>query len=57
LSAKCVPLDQQEENPPGTNGQLVLKGGFLLPVGWGEGLGCTTELNEALEPERRGEHH
>jgi hypothetical protein len=54
LSPGCVPLDQQEKTPPGTNRQLDLKGRFILPVGWGEGLGCTMEPSKAQEPVGEG---
>jgi hypothetical protein len=51
------PPDCQEEISPGVNGQLDLKRGCILLLGWGEGLRYTTESGEVQEPVRGGEHH
>jgi hypothetical protein len=56
LVTRCIHRDCWEETPPGTNGQLDPKGGFLLMAGGGEGLRCTMEPSEAQEPAREGGH-
>jgi hypothetical protein len=54
LSLGCIPVDCWEDVPTGANGHFDLEEGFILPVSWGEALGCTTDLVRHRNQEGEG---